>query len=70
MTGRIAHWLFPVVATFFAVGAALAQGMQTFRLLGMSKQRSGIARPILSYGSTHQAQIITLGATLGSYAAR
>ena len=31
MAGRIAYGLFPAVAAFFAVGAALAQGMQTFK---------------------------------------
>ena len=65
MTGRIASGLFPGVAIFLAVGGALGQGIRPLRT---NKRLSGIARPMMSYGSTHQARIITLRAILGTVA--
>ena len=63
MTGRGSYGLFLGVAMFFAVGAALGQGMQTF----MNEPAAhGIARPTPLYGLTHQARIITLRATAGT----
>ena len=65
MVGRIACRLIPGVGILWVVGAALGQGCRPLRA---KKQRSGIAQPIPSYGSTPQARTITLGAILGTVA--
>ena len=65
MGGRIAYGLFPGVPILLAVGAALGQGMQTFTNEQAARRHCPVAP---SCGSTHQARIITLRATLGTVA--